>query len=158
MPRPPAKATGWYQRALSRLRLTKSKPVWIELDWVEERSDATSSWYAVSLSLNGESVTALSPSLPRDRVRHGVHRAALATLRGIELLVHHQFSCELLDVELVRSRGATLVTVRVRLDLEGESVELFGSAQATDDFTAAAANAALDATNLYIDYALSHRD
>jgi hypothetical protein len=158
MARATAKAAAWYQGTLSRLRLTKAKPAWIELEWVEERSDATSSWYAVSLGFNGESVTALSPSLPKDRVRHGVHRAALATLKAIELFVHHQFSCELLDVELVRALGATLIMVRVRLDLDGESVELFGSARVVDDFTSAAANAALDATNLYIDYALSHQD
>jgi hypothetical protein len=84
-----------------------------------------------------------------------VHRAAIATLKAIELLVHHQFECALADLEIVRALGATLVMVRVRLTLEGETVELFGSARAVDDFLVAAANAALDATNLYIDYILS---
>jgi hypothetical protein len=144
-----------YQGALSQVRVTKSKPAWIELEWIDERSDNKSSWIAVTLNLNGETATALSPAIPIKKARHGVHRAAMATLKGIELLVHHQLSCELLDLEVVRALGATLVMVRVRIVLDGETVEVFGSARAEDDFLAAAANAALDATNLYIDYILS---
>ena len=144
-----------YQGALSQMRVTQSKPSWIELEWIDERTDNKSSWIAVSLNLNGETATALSPAIPVKKARHGVHRAAIATLKAIELLVHHQFECELADLEIVRALGATLVMVRVRLTLEGETIELFGSARAVDDFLVAAANAALDATNLYIDYILS---
>ena len=144
-----------YQGALSQMRVTQSKPSWIELEWIDERTDNKTSWVAVTLSLNGEHVTALSPALPVKRTRHGIYRTALATLKAIELLVHHQFACELLDIELVRALGATLIMVRVRLDIGDEAVELFGSARADGDFLTAAANAALDATNLYIDCILS---
>jgi hypothetical protein len=144
-----------YQGALSQVRGTPSKPSWIELEWIDERTDNKTSWIAVSLNLNGETATALSPAIPVKKARHGVHRAAIATLKAIALLVHHQFECALADLEIVRALGATLVMVRVRLTLEGETVELFGSARAVDDFLVAAANAALDATNLYIDYILS---
>jgi hypothetical protein len=143
--------------ALSALYATKSKPAWIGLEWIEERTDNRSSWVAVTLNLNGELVTALSPALPLKQSRHGVGRTALATLKAIELLVHHQFSCELLDVELVHALKSTLIMVRVRLTLDDETVELFGSARVVDhDFLDAAARAALDATNLYIDSILSY--
>lgn len=153
-----AKASSWYQGALSQLSLTKSKPAWLELEWIEERADEKSSWYAVTLGFNGESVTALSPALPLGRCRHGVHRVAVATLKAIELFAQHRFSCELLDVEMVRALGASLIMVRVRLEFEGKTVELFGSARVKGDFADAAAAAALDATNLYIDYALAHQE
>lgn len=144
-----------YQGALSQMRVTQSKPSWIELEWIDERSDNKTSWIAVTLNLNGETATALSPAIPIKKARHGVHRAAIATLTAIELLVHHQFECALVDLEIVHALGATLVMVRVRLTIENDTVELFGSARAGEDFLVAAANAALDATNVYIDYILS---
>jgi hypothetical protein len=148
-----------YEGALSQLRVTKSKPAWIELEWIEERTDNKTSWIAVTLNLNGESATALSPALPAKQARHGVGRTAIATLKAIELLVHHQFECELVDAGLVRALGASLIMVRVRLQMEGETTELFGSARVEEhDFLVAAAKAALDATNLYIDYILARQE
>ena len=143
-------------RVQGALAPAKSRPGWIGLEWIEERTDNKTSWIAVTLNLNGETVTALSPALPTKQARHGVGRTARATLAAIELLVHHQFSCELLDVELVRALKSTLIMVRVRLTLERETVELFGSAKVVDhDFLDASARAALDATNLYIDSLLT---
>ena len=148
-----------YQGALAQLQAPRSKPAWIGLEWIEERTDNKSSWIAVTLNLNGELVTALSPALPVKKARHGVGRTALATLKAIELLVHHRFSCELLDVELVHALKTALIMVRVRLLLDDETVELFGSARVEDhDFHDAAARAALDATNVYIDSILSPHD
>jgi hypothetical protein len=145
-----------YENLLTSSRATKSKPTWIELEWIEERTDNKTTWVAVTLSLNGEMATALSPALPAKQARHGVGRTAVATLKAIELLVDHQFECELMDIGLVRALGATLIMARVRLKIGGETVELFGSARVEDhDFARAAAGAALDATNLYIDYILS---
>ena len=145
-----------YLGALSASRLTPSKTGWIVLEWIEERTDNKSSWVAVTLNLNGETVTALSPALPAKQSRHGVGRTAIATLKAVELLVGHQFACELLDIELVRALKSTLIMVRVRLTYHDETVELFGSAKVENhDFLDAAARAALDATNVYIDSIVS---
>ncbi len=144
-----------YEGALARLR-TLSKPSWIDLEWIEERTDNKSSWIAVTLNLNGEVVTALSPALSAKQARNGVGRTAVATLKAIELLVHHRLECELLDAELVRAFKSALIMVRVRMTIDGESRELFGSARVEEhDFLEAAARAALDATNVYIDSILS---
>lgn len=146
-------------RPLGALATAKSRPGWIGLEWIEERTDNKNSWIAVTLNLHGETATALSPAIPAKQAKHGVGRTARATLSAVELLVGHQLSCELLDVELVRALKSTLIMVRVRLTLagsDGEAVELFGSAKVVDhDFLDAAARAALDATNLYIDSLLT---
>ena len=47
-----------YQGALSQMRVTQSKPSWIELEWIDERTDNKNSWIAVTLNLNGETATA----------------------------------------------------------------------------------------------------
>lgn len=147
------------RRSLDAIALPRAvgpKPGWIGLEWIEERTDNKNTWVAVSLNLNGETVTALSPSLPAKQARHGVARTAIATLKAVELLVHHQFTCELLDVELVRALKSTLIMVRVRLTIGDDTVELFGNAKVENhDFLDAAARAALDATNLYIDSIVS---
>jgi hypothetical protein len=138
-----------------QLQVAKAKPQWLELEWVEERSDNRTSWVAVTLGCNGELVTGLSPSLTTKQCRYGVSRTALATLRAIELFVDHRFGCELVDIEHVRATGVLLMIVRVRLHADGDEVELFGSAPIDGDLMRATANATLDATNLYIDFVLS---
>jgi hypothetical protein len=138
-----------------QLQMAKAKPEWLELEWVEERTDNRTSWVAVTLGCNGEIVTGLSPSLSTKRCRYGVSRAALATLRAIELFVDHRFACELVDVEHVHATGVRLMLVRVRVHVDGDEVELFGSAPVEGDLMRASVNATLDATNLYIDFVLS---
>ena len=43
-----------YEDLLTSARTTKSKPAWLELEWIEERTDNKTTWVAVTLSLNGE--------------------------------------------------------------------------------------------------------
>jgi len=147
-----------YGQALTQVTLSSSKPSWLELDWLEERSDGASSWVAVTLSCNGRHVTGLSPAVGRKQRRQGAHRAVLATMSAVEVFAHHHLKCELLDVGLVRANGAPSVAVRLRLVMDDAVADVFGSARVGGEIAEAAANAVLDAANVYIDYLLSHAE
>jgi hypothetical protein len=139
-----------YQRASSLALLEHAKPSWLELAYVDERKDARTAWIVVTLNCNGELLSGTSPVVKKGRQRQGLHRAALATLRAIELFAHHQLACELVDIACVTARSNPLIPVRVRIVSECETVELFGVARIDVDLAEAAARAVLDAANVYV--------
>lgn len=127
-----------------------TKPLWLELDYVDVRSDSRTSWLVVTLNCNGRLFSGVSPAIERRHARHGIHRAALATLNALEQLSEHVLSCELVDIASVASRAQSTIVVRLRFHSSVQSVELFGSATVVGDFAEAAARAVLDAANLYV--------
>jgi hypothetical protein len=112
----------------------------------------------VTLSFNGRTVTGRSPATEPGEGREGVRRTAMATLSAIEQFVEHQFTCELQEVDRVKALGRELVVLLINLEFEGRRIQLFGSCRIGDDVTSAAAKAALDATNRYIDIVLNRTD
>lgn len=126
------------------------KPSWIELEYVDIRSDSRTSWIVVTLNCNGRLISGKSPAIDQRDARHGIHRATLATLNALELFSDHALSCDLVDVAAVASRAQSTILVRLRFRSTGETVELFGSAPVVGDFAEAAALAVLDAANLYV--------
>ncbi len=126
------------------------KPEWIELEYVEERSDSRTSWIVVTLNGNGRMASGTSPSIKRRHARHGIHRAALATLNALELFSDHVLSCELIDIAATTAGAQSTIIVHLRLSSDGESSEVFGSAVVHDDFAEGAVRAVLDATNLFV--------
>jgi hypothetical protein len=145
-------------RALERAALTSAKPSWLELEWLEERSDGANAWIAVTLGCNGRQVTGLSPKVGRKQRLEGAHRAVLATMSAVEVFAHHHLECELLDVGLLHAGGVPSVAVRLRLVMDDEVADVFGSARVAGEVAEAAARAVLDAANVYIDYLLSHSE
>jgi hypothetical protein len=141
---------GVHQRAASLALLEHTKPSWLELAYVDEREDARTAWVVVTLDCNDQLLSGTSPAVKKGRGRHGLHRAALATLRAIELFAHHQLAGELVDIACVTARSNPLVVVRVRIVSESETVELFGVARVEGDLAEAAARAVLDAANVYV--------
>jgi hypothetical protein len=129
----------------------------LKFDRVEERSEDGKVWMEVTLTFNGNAVMGRSPAVDESESRAGIRRAALATLDAIEAFVDHQFRCELQEVDRVQALGKELVVLLISITFEGRSIQLFGSCRAIDEIAQAAAKAALDATNRYIDIVLSKR-
>ena len=142
--------TAGARRASALALQERVKPSWIELVYVDEREDARTSWVVVTLNCNGHVVSGTSPALKKRKGRLGIHRAALATIRAIEIFSGHELSCDLVDVACVTSRSHPAILVRVRVASDEESAELFGIARVEDDFAAAGALAVLDAANVYV--------
>lgn len=130
------------------------KPVWLELERIDERHDNTKAWVEVTLGFNEVTRTGRSPSVSVKSGRHGIRRTVLGTLRAIELFFEWRFTCELVEVEHVLVLGAPLIAARVAIRIDDERVELFGTARVEGDLQEAAAKATLDATNRYIDAVL----
>jgi hypothetical protein len=126
------------------------EPSWLELAHVDEWEDARTAWIVVTLDCNGELLSGASPAIKKRKRRHGIHRAALATLRALELFSSHQLSCELVDVACVTARSHPSVLVRVRVVSDDETAVIFGIARADGDFAEAAARAVLNAVNVYV--------
>ena len=129
----------------------------LKFDHVEEKSDDGKVWMEVTLTFSGESVVGKSPAVDEGESRAGIRRAALATLDAIEAFVERQFWCELQEVDRVQALGKELVVLLITINFEGRSIQLFGSCRAAEEIAEAAAKAALDATNRYIDLALRKR-
>src|ERR1051325_10893832 len=96
-------------------------------------------------------VTGRTPATDPSEGRAGVRRTAMASLAAIEEFVGRQFKCDLQEVDRVKALGKELVVLLINLDFENRHIQLFGSCRITDDVMGAAAKAALDATNRYID-------
>jgi hypothetical protein len=141
---------GGYRRASSLALLERAKPSWLELAYVDEREDARTAWVVVTLDCNDQLLSGTSPAVKKAKRRHGIHRAALATLRAIEIFAHHQLACELVDVACVTARSNPLVVARIRIVSEGDTAELFGVARVEGDLAEAAARAVLDAAHVYV--------
>lgn len=135
--------------------LKSAKPTWLELAYVDEREAAKTAWVVVTLICNGQPIAGMSPVIKKRRQRHGIHRAALATLNAIELFSDHTLSCELVDVAMVTVGGGASLLVRIRVTSDGSPTELFGMDRVDGDLAEAAARAVLDAANVYIDSLLT---
>lgn len=129
----------------------------LKFDSVKEHAANGEVWMDVTLTFNGQSYVGSSPRVGEDESRVGIRRAALGTLAAIQKFVDGQFTCELQEADRVQALGKELVVLLISINFEGRSIQLFGSCRAGDSVADAAAKAALDATNRYIDIVLSKR-
>mgnify|MGYP000988903797 CR=1 FL=1 len=138
--------------------MSSAPRVRLKLDSVESRSDDGKISTEVVLSFQGAPIHGRSPLV--DAGEHGavLRGAALATLDAIETFVERAFYCSLNEVDRVHALGKELVVLLIDMNFEGRQIQLFGSCRAGDDATQAAAKAALDATNRYIDIVIGQRN
>ena len=122
---------------------------------VEERERDGQRSTEVTLTYNGRPVVGRSHHAEEAGGRTAIRHVALATLDAIEGFVDRRFTCDLQEVDLVHALGKELVVLLINIDFEGRRIQLFGSCRAGDKVAEAAAKAALDATNRYIDIVLS---
>lgn len=80
--------------------------------------------------------------------------AASATLRLIQEAVASRFTCHLADLDHVHALGKNLIAVLVDINFEGKVVQVFGSCPIVGSDLDAAAKAALNATNRFVELAL----
>jgi hypothetical protein len=108
----------------------------------------------ISLSLAGEPirVTASCRAVEREKLQ----AMATATLKAVQQAVEDSFTCRLADLDHVHALGKNLIAVLVDINFEGKDVQVFGSCQITETELVAAAKAALNATNRFVE--LSVRD
>jgi hypothetical protein len=129
----------------------------LKFDGVVEMSEDGRVWMEVTLAYGGQPVVGRSPAVDEGESRAGIRRAALATLDAIERFVDRQFRCELQEVDRVQALGKELVVLLITIVFEDRTIQLFGSCRAGEEIAEAAAKAALDATNRYVDIVLSKR-
>ena len=79
---------------------------------------------------------------------------AAATLEGIKVAVNQRFDCTLADLDHVHALGKNLIAVLVDIDFEEKQIQVFGSCQITTTEMDAAAKAALNATNRFVELAM----
>ena len=132
-----------------------TRPARLKFDHIDQKAEGGKEWVEVTLSFGGRSVTGTSPATEPAEGRSGVRRTAMATLDAIETFVDNQFKCDLQEVDMVKALGKELVVLLINLDFEGRRIQLFGSCRINEDVMGAAAKAALDATNRYIDIVLN---
>lgn len=130
----------------------------LRFDRVEEHRDDGKVWAEVTLTFNGEAVAGRSPEVDDEGVRSAIRPVALATLDAIGSFVNNRFSCELQEVDRVHALGKELVVLLINMEFESRRIQLFGSCRVGESLTEAAAKAALDATNRYVDIVLNTRD
>ena len=129
----------------------------LKFDSVQEHAAGGEVWMDVTLTFAGQVIVGSSPRVSEDESRVGIRRAALATLSAIEKFIDRQFTCELQEADRVQALGKELVVLLISIQFEGRTIQLFGSCRAGDSVADAAAKAALDATNRYIDIVLAKR-
>ena len=84
----------------------------------------------------------------------GLRAAALATLSAIEEATARRFTAHLADLDHVNALGKDLIAVLVDILFEGKEVQVFGSCQIGLSEMDAAAKAALNATNRFVDLSM----
>ena len=77
----------------------------------------------------------------------------VATLRATEEAIQHRFSCQLSDLDHVHALGKNLIAVLIDINFEGKDVQVFGSCPISGSEHDAAAKAALNATNRFVELA-----
>ena len=78
---------------------------------------------------------------------------AVATLRATQEATRHRFRCHLADLDHVHALGKNLIAVLVDINFEGKDVQVFGSCPISGSELDAAAKAALNATNRFVELA-----
>jgi hypothetical protein len=79
--------------------------------------------------------------------------AATATLEAVRESVEQRFECRLADLDHVHALGKNLIAVLVDISFEGKEFQVFGSCQIAGNVMDAAAKAALNATNRFVELA-----
>jgi glutamine synthetase type III len=79
---------------------------------------------------------------------------ATATLSATEEAVAHRFTARLADIDHVNALGKELVAVLVDISFENKDVQVFGSCQIAGAEMDAAAKAALNATNRFVELSM----
>jgi hypothetical protein len=79
--------------------------------------------------------------------------AAMAALQAIQVAVGNRFTCRLADLDHVHALGKNLMAVLVDINFEGKDVQVFGSCPTNESELDAAAKAALNATNRFVELA-----
>ncbi|MCS6885319.1 MAG: hypothetical protein RMM17_09125 [Acidobacteriota bacterium] len=84
-----------------------------------------------------------------------VELAAEACLKAVEQFVQGHFSCQLIEADMLHVLGRPTIVLLVRIPFEGREIEIFGSCKISSNVLEAAARAALDATNRYVELVIS---
>jgi hypothetical protein len=79
--------------------------------------------------------------------------AATATLEAVREAIEERFDCTLADLDHVHALGKNLIAVLVDISFEGRDFQVFGSCQIAGSVMDAAAKAALNATNRFVELA-----
>jgi hypothetical protein len=74
-------------------------------------------------------------------------------LEAVKESVGNRFDCALADLDHVHALGKNLVAVLVDINFEGKDFQVFGSCQIGESEMDAAAKAALNATNRFVELA-----
>src|SRR5262249_29182035 len=104
---------------------------------------------AVTVSLGGRIIR--GDAEVADGALAPLRAAALATLSAIEESTPRRFTARLADLDHVNALGKDLIAVLVDIHFEGKEVQVFGSCQIGASEMDAAAKAALNATNRFVE-------
>lgn len=130
----------------------------LRFDRITKHDQAGKQWVAVKLTFANEPVEGRSPEIDPAEGGSSIRPVALATLDAVEEFVDRRFKCELQEVDRVHALGKELVVLLINMEFEDRRIQLFGSCRVSDSVEEAAAKAALDATNRYVDIILSTRN
>ncbi len=106
----------------------------------------------VGLSLGQRLIQSMAEGSHDDMSR--LRATANATLDGIKEAIDRRFACTLADLDHVHALGKNMIAVLVDIDFEGKQFQVFGSCQITSTEMDAAAKAALNATNRFVELAM----
>ena len=123
----------------------------LRFDYVKAQESPEECLVEVALSFAGRTIqkTATGESDEIGRLKS----AATATLEAVREAVGNRFDCTLVDLDHVRALGKNLIAVLVDINFQGKDFQVFGSCQITDNLLDAAAKAALNATNRFVELA-----
>jgi hypothetical protein len=126
----------------------------LRFDFVKAQESAAVCVVEVALSFAGRTIqkTATGKSDEIGRLKS----AAVATLEAVKEIVEQRFDCTLADLDHVHALGKNLIAVLIDINFEGKDFQVFGSCQITDNVLDAAAKAALNATNRFVELANRH--
>jgi hypothetical protein len=123
----------------------------LRFDYVKIEESPEECSVEVALSLAGrifqKTVTGKNDEIGR------LKSAALATLEAVTESVEKRFDCTLADLDHVHALGKNLIAVLVDIHFEDKDFQVFGSCQITGNVMDAAAKAALNATNRFVELA-----
>jgi hypothetical protein len=123
----------------------------LRFDYVKAEESSEECVVEVALSLGGRTILKTAKS-ERDELCR-LKSAAIATLEAVKESVGNRFDCALADLDHVHALGKNLVAVLVDINFEGKDFQVFGSCQIGESEMDAAAKAALNATNRFVELA-----